>query len=72
MNAAPDFGKMAVSRTNYSGQQGSCCPLLIFVLIDFLFIEGTVLYYMPPPAIETNITYSGYIMNPKTALDSFH
>ena len=69
---APDFGKKGASRINYSDQQDSCYPLLIFILIDFLFIEGTMLYYMLQPTIETNITYFMCIKSLKIALGSSH
>jgi len=66
--APPDAKKCA--GTGYSDQPDSCCPLLIFNLIDSLFIAGTMLYYMPPLAARTDITYFSCKRSPGTASDS--
>jgi len=58
------------ARTGYSDQLWRCCPLLIFALIDFLSIAGTMLYYMPHAATGSSTAYFGCKMSPRTALGS--
>ena len=62
---------MTVAEKDYSDQLGLYYQLLIFNLINFLFVKGIELYCMPPLAAMINTAYSSCRPNLRTTLDSF-
>lgn len=62
---------MAALKTNYSDQLDLCCLLSIFILVDFLFIIGTMLYYKLQLVTVISTAYSGSSLNPGTGSGSF-
>lgn len=62
---------MKGAEKDYSDQLGLYYQLLIFNLINFLFVKGIELCCMPPLVAMINTACSGCRMSPRTTLDSF-